>query len=538
LDVTSVPGSALPADPTELSSYDAVIVSDVARSDLDERRMQALAAYVRDFGGGLIYAAGETTYGQAAFSDTVLEHILPVEFKAQEKRKDLALVICLDRSYSMKGRPIELAKAATRAALDLLEEQHYFGVIAFDSQPHDTVPLQQVRSKRKAEDLIDRIQASGQTNIYPSLATAYRWLQSNPAKRRHVILLSDGDTAPADFERLIRRMVDAHITVSTVAIGPAAERELMSNMASWGHGRAYYAEDVALVPQIFVEDTQNVSRTTLVEEPFRPIVKHPIEALRGIDFAAAPALRGFASVKARDGAEVYLESESGAPILSRWQYGLGRTVVFASDVKNRWAADWLAWPGYGKFWAQLVRDTMRRSSGEDMVLSVSREGQRAVVTLEAPTRDGNWRNQLTPALQVLRPGGARQTVPLKQHAPGAYRAEIPLDGVAEQAYEFRLESVGGISDAEARRLGTRRLYYPYPDEYRSLPPALSLLTALAEQTGGKVAPTTQQVFDAGTDRGRAETALWPGLAFAALLLYLLDIAVRRAPKIRSWLDRA
>ena len=64
-----------------------------------------------------------------------------MEFKSEEKRKDLALVLCLDRSYSMKGRPIELAKAGARAALDLLEEQHYFGVIAFDSQPHEAVPL-------------------------------------------------------------------------------------------------------------------------------------------------------------------------------------------------------------------------------------------------------------------------------------------------------------------------------------------------------------------------------------------------------------
>src|SRR6185295_17555495 len=158
-------------------------------------------------------------------------------------------------------------------ALDILEEQHQFGVIAFDSQPHEVVPLAPVRSKRRAEDLIDRIQASGQTNIYAALAIAYRSLQNAAPKTRHVILLSDGDTAPADFERLLKRMVEAHITVSTVAIGTAAERDLMADIARWGKGRAYYAEDPAQVPQIFVEDTQNVSRATLIEEPFRPVVK-------------------------------------------------------------------------------------------------------------------------------------------------------------------------------------------------------------------------------------------------------------------------
>ena len=270
--------------------------------------------------------------------------------------------------------------------------------------------------------MIDRIQASGQTNIYPALAIAFRWLQNAESKSRHVILLSDGDTAPADFERQVRRMVEAHISVSTVAIGREADRELMANIARWGKGRAYYAEDPSNVPQIFVEDTQNVSRATLIEEPFRPVVKHKIEALHGIDFAHAPMLRGFASTKARDAAEVFLESASGAPIPGSMQYGLGRTMVFASDVKNRWAADWLQWDGYGKLWGQLVRDVMRRDSREELPFSVRREGTDARVTLDALTPAGGWQNRLAPAVRVVRPGGAVATLRLRQTAPGAYSA--------------------------------------------------------------------------------------------------------------------
>jgi len=537
VEVTVAAGGDLPQEAAGLSGYDAVIVSDVARSALDDRRMQALESYVRDQGGGLLYAGGETTYGQSGYSGTVLERVLPVEFKAQEKRKDLALVVCLDRSYSMKGRSMEMAKAATRAALGLLEEQHQFGVVAFDSQPHETVPLQPVRSRRRAEDLIDRIQASGQTNIYPALATAFRMLQNAEPKMRHVILLSDGDTAPADFERLLKRMVEARISVSTVAVGSAADREFMNNIARWGKGRAYFAEDVARVPQIFVEDTQNVARATLIEEPLRPVVKREIEALKGIDFARAPMLRGFASTKAKEGAEVFLESESGAPLLVRWQYGLGRTAVFASDVKNRWAADWLQWEGYGKLWGQLVRDVMRRDTGEELRFSVEREGGEAHVVLNAMTREGGWQNRLAPAVKVSRPGGAGEILRLRQAAPGAYGAKVALGSAGAEAFAFALEPGGGISRDTARRAGLRRLYYPYPDEYRSAPPDMALLAALSVQTGGKLAPTADEVFDAGSDRGRTRQALWPWLAAAALLVYLLDIAVRRAPWIRRWLDR-
>ena len=32
------------------------------------------------------------------------------------------------------------------------------------------------------------------------------------------------------------------------------------------------------------------------------------------------------------------------PLLARWRQGLGQAVAFTSDVKNRWAVDWLRWP--------------------------------------------------------------------------------------------------------------------------------------------------------------------------------------------------
>ena len=517
-----------------LSDYQAVILSDVPRNALDDATMSALDSYVRD-GGGLIYVGGETTYGQAGYSGTQLERLLPVEFKAHEQRKDLALVVCLDRSYSMKGRSMELAKAATRAALAVLEEQHQFGVVAFDSRPYDTVPLQLVHNRHHAEDLIDRIQAGGQTSIYPALATALRWLEGAESPNRHVILLSDGDTAPGDFERLLQRMTAARISVSTVAVGPDANRELMADVARWGKGRAYYAAAPDSVPQIFVEDTLNAARSTLVEEPVRVVVKRSVEALRGIEFAAAPMLRGFANTKARDDAEVLLESASGAPLLVRWQYGLGRAVVFASDAKNRWATDWLHWGGYTKFWGQVTRDVLRRDA-QSLRFNVTRSGAKVRIQLDAMSDDGNWRNRLTPVVRVRYPAGAERTLPLHQTSPGAYGETVTLGSPGSRPFSFELLPGGGITREAARRTGLRRLYYSYPDEYRSGPPNVGLLRTLAEATGGKLAPETAQVFDPGDDLGHTRQALWPLFAAAALISYLLDIAVRRAPWVRRWFD--
>ena len=94
-----IPASAqqLPGSPAGLEPFDGVILSDVPAEQITPEQQQALHTYVRERGGGLLFASGENTFGEGGYANSVLEQILPTEFKAQEKRKDLALVVCIDR---------------------------------------------------------------------------------------------------------------------------------------------------------------------------------------------------------------------------------------------------------------------------------------------------------------------------------------------------------------------------------------------------------------------------------------------------------
>ncbi|HWA13527.1 MAG TPA: VWA domain-containing protein [Burkholderiales bacterium] len=528
IQVTVAPAAELPGQAAGLSAYDAILLSDVPAKALSAPQMQAIQAYVRDQGGGLVFTSGENVFGEKGYSDSALESALPVRFRAQEKRKDLALVVVLDRSYSMKGRKMELAKEATRAALDLLEEQHEFAVVTFDSQTYVSVPLEKVRSKRKAEDQISRIQASGQTNIYPALGITYRLLQKSRSRNKHVILLSDGDTHPADFEGLLKRMTTDKIVVSTVAVGDGADRELMTNIARWGNGRSYSTVGAESLPQIFVEETQRAVRANLGEEPFRPVVKHRMAAFEGVDIEQAPPLKGFVASQARESAEVLLATPSESPVLARWQYGLGKVVVFTSDVKNRWASQWLEWPGYGRLWAQVTRGVMRRESGEQLDFRVDREGTEAVVTLSALTPDGRFRGDLSPRVRMVAADGTASILDLPRTGAGTYQLRVPIRAGARPA-RFELMASPGIGRAAISQAGPREIFYARSDEYRAFPPNMDLLRTLAEQTGGKVAPEIADVFDRQGDESRRSRPLWPWLALLGLLLYLGDIFVRRSP---------
>ena len=522
MDVSVVGPESLPETAAALESFDLVLLSDVPMDALGDTQINAILEYVRDSGGGFIFAAGESSYGEEGYADSEIEELLPVWFEINEKRKELALVIVLDKSYSMVGPKLELSKEAAKAALDLLEPTHSFGLITFDDTPYVTVPLQLAVEKPAINDFISRIIAGSQTNIYPALETAFAALESSEAEIRHIILLSDGKTYADDYEELVSLMSDSDITVSSVAVGQEADRELLGNIATWGRGRSYFIQDAERVPMIFIQETQIASQSTLVEEAVETTVLISVEAFTDIDLDAAPPLRGYVRTMAKETAEVLIQSDSENPLLARWRYGVGRTAVFTSDVKNRSAADWLTWAGYGKFWSQLVRETMRRDGGEELDFVVERIGDAAVITVSALTEEGAYRTDLDPRLRVVGPVGEETSLSFEQVGPGTFQARHALGRPGEEPYQFEL-SGNSIEDR------SQSLYYRYGDEFRLYPANTELLTDIAEQTGGGFLPDVSEVFDDYGETASVPTPLWPWLSALALISFFFDIAIRRAP---------
>src|SRR6266571_9025456 len=517
--VTTVPSNAIPLNIEVLDAYDAVVLSDVARNTLNDQQMRTMATYVRDLGGGFILAGGENNYGEGGYSKTIIEEVLPVTFEAKkEKPESVAMIVVLDKSGSMGGQKIELAKEATKAPLQLLKDEDRFGVVAFDYNFYWPVRLQSVSNRTQINQAISSIIAGGETNIYPALREAFIQLTGSSTEVKHVILLSDGRSLPDDFQGLTQKMAEAKITVSTVAVGNGADRELLANIATWGKGRTYYLEEPTNVPQIFTEETELATGKTLREESFKPVVKKNVEAFKGIDFNAAPPLLGYVATKSKDTSEVLLESKRKDPILARWQYGLGKTAAFLSDLKDRWAVDWLRWNGYPKFWSQVVRETMRRRDNDEFDFRVVKDGDEAKISINAIRKDGQFRNKLQTLVRVLGPDQAISDVAVHQVGPGAYEAKYPLS--KKGSYLFR--AVGADTGGPSRVLT-----YSYPDEYHFYPPNTELLRSISNETKGRFQPRAEDIFDPNGETTALPTPLWPYLTALALLLYLTDVLLRR-----------
>jgi Ca-activated chloride channel family protein len=335
-------------------------------------------------------------------------------------------------------------------------------------------------------------------------------------------VLTDGISAPGDFEGIAQAMAADRITCSTVAMGADADSALLEEIARLGNGRFYTADDPAQVPQIFAKETVTASKSAINEQPFPPTVVRSTQVLSDIRLDEAPFLLGYVVTRAKPTAEVILVTESGDPLLAWWRYGLGMSVAFTSDAKARWAAEWLNWPQFGQFWAQVVRHGLRKAESKGTFVDVKRNGRKALVSLDAIEPSGRFLNRAASELTLVDPGLSTRKIEMPQVAPGRYQAEF--DTTAEGSYQLMFSQT---RDNQALGRQTRGLAVGYADELRLRPANAEILRAIAAASGGRSEVLPESVFDDHGQTAPRAVPLWPYLAQAAVLLFILDVALRR-----------
>ena len=523
-------GRGMPGTLDEMAQYDAILFSDVPATELSVTQMNLLRSYVEDLGGGFVMIGGEESFGLGGYYRTAIEDILPLRMRS-EKKKDtpsLAMMLIIDKSGSMSGDKMELAKEAAIATVELLNDRDYVSVIAFDGDPYNVVDLQSAGNQMGIVQTISQIQAGGGTSIHPALVMGQESLFGVPATFKHVILLTDGHSQPGDFAGISDRMASEMITISTVAVGEGADGDLLQDIARWGKGRYYFTSDAYDIPQIFTKETMNASKSSLVEEPFLPQIFKDHQTIRSIDWELAPFLFGYVVTTPKATAEVSMVTERGDPLLASWQVGLGRCAAFTSDAKSRWAADWVSWPGYGQFWAQLIRDVMRSSLNRGTESTIDSYSNTGSLILDSADSSGQYLNGLTTELQLIRPDLSIEKKSIRQVGPGRYATDFSLDQTGSYLFKIRQSTPGDNGEPDVFADITRGLTVSYKPEYRHLGSNTNFLQELATVTGGHYDPDDQTLFDVPENETvTVRKAIWPSLLMMALLLFILDVALRR-----------
>jgi len=531
--------SGLPHSLRTLQMYDAVVFNNVAAGDVTPEQMKMLEYGVHDLGLGFMMIGGENSFGAGGYNDSPVERILPVEMELKNEKilPQGALVPIVHTVEIPDGQ--YWAEQILHSALDVLSPRDLMGVLQYSWESGESwlFPLQEVGRKTHLHKKLLEAQWGDMPSFDTTLQMAYDALVKSSAAVKHIIVISDGDPQTPN-RNLVRNIGAAKITISTVCINPHSKRDsdVMKDLARLGGGNFYEPQSYDKLPQIFIKEAATVRKSLIFEEPFTPVTKQYSPVLVGFD-ETYPMLLGYVGTSAKSLADAPLQTEKGDPVFAHWRHGLGKTVAFTSDAKERWGKRWLDWERYSKFWAQTARWVLRSPFNRNFQVGMEIDGAQGKVIVDAVDDAGEFRNFLDIAGRIITPSLEAVDVAFRQTAPGRYEAPFEVKEAGTYMLGARAFESGKAESAEDKaELLTGGTTLSYSPEFRNSRSNEALLYRVADLTQGRVLDEAGKVFLRDRPSQTEPQPLWPWILAILLGLFLLDVFIRRV--IIGWGDMA
>ena len=525
------PGQA-PWDADGWSAFDVAALMNVPAVDLDSHQQEALEAWVRDRGGGLLLLGGPNSFGPGGYFQTALERLSPLSSKIPREAPQVALLFVLDRSGSMQQLAgsrsrLAIAKAATLDAMKLLNPASLTGVIAFDTVPTVAVPLEPASAAIADPSGLDALTPGGGTSLYPALVEAGLQMSGVESMAKQVVVLSDGLSQAGDFEGVLADLRSAGVRTSIVAVGRGADVRGLQALAALGGGAFHATTDVQALPGILAQEALLLSGSAVKEEAIVPLWDDHTAGF-GVGLAQTlPPLDGYVLTTPKTRANVALAGADGTPLLASWPYGVGRVLAFASEAAGPWARSWAASGEASTLWLQALRWALPATPTGRLHVTLERDADVVQVSVDSANVDDA--PAVVPAASLTSPTGARRPLPLRAVGAGRFTATFGL----ERAGTYRVDVATGArvgtgrgaapSADSAPEQASASVYAAYPARYADadLEPV-----ALAELTGGASLDLAGPVPVARVERALEARRLAAPWAIAALAFVMLELAVR------------
>ncbi|MEO8678618.1 MAG: VWA domain-containing protein [Vicinamibacterales bacterium] len=199
---------------------------------------------------------------------------------------DVALV--LDRSGSMAGTKIEMARAAVGYAVRLLKPIDHLAVVCYDDQVTTVLDRTHAtpEARKLASDRLALIDARGATDLCGG------WLRGAELAKRpqpggagisKVMLLTDGlaNNGVVDHEVLVakaRTLRADGVATSTFGVGADFDEDLLSSLATEGGGHFYFIEKAQQIPDFLASELGETLEVVAREVAFEVACDPGIEA--------------------------------------------------------------------------------------------------------------------------------------------------------------------------------------------------------------------------------------------------------------------
>ena len=546
----------MPTTLHQLRAYDEVILCNISYDDMPLGFEDILYEYVHEIGGGLFTICGneedpnpyDDNWTPNAYTredmlnSKYYRNMLPVDII--EYTPPVGVVIIIDRSGSMydpssgpeAGSKLGAAKEGAKACLDALTERDYVGIMSMGDEDKEAIEITPRPEYGKIVEAIDAIQGGGATILSDALEVAGRKLRAlSSVERRHIIIVTDGEFDAADKERYEAAFKEnAKYGITTSIVGIQVSSGIQSKMkiileefAGCKAENFHAVVDVSKIGTVMRKDLEVPEIKEVQYKKFQPTITGLNAVTTGVVAADIPTLDGFYGVKLKDGAQAILMGEF-TPIYAQWKYGKGRVGTFACDLNGTFSRDFVS-NATGQtlinnmitalFPTESVRspDIEMEAEGKNYKTNLSvftelEEGQYVEVTITSPGVNGE-----DGEVQVLT-AGANETYSRLTFA-------VKTSGV---------HTIRAVKkDASGTQVGQETEIYKalsYSQEYNVFTDpevAEALMEKLAADGHGVVIEDANQVFENAVKYIHHVIDPRIPLIITALVLFLLDIAVRK-----------
>src|SRR5579884_2189870 len=183
------------------------------------------------------------------------------------RRAPINIALCIDRSGSMEGEPLEYVKRACDYVVDMLEPNDILSIITFEEQVDVLMPARRVVNKALVKEHIHRLEVGNTTNLYDGMMAACMQIasvqQQAPGYVHRVLLLTDGEPTAGlkDFNSIVQQVAQQKangISVTALGFGSEYNEELMAGIARRSGGNYYYIQRPDLLPEVYRRELETL----------------------------------------------------------------------------------------------------------------------------------------------------------------------------------------------------------------------------------------------------------------------------------------
>jgi tight adherence protein B len=185
---------------------------------------------------------------------------------SQASKKTFGVVLVLDTSYSMNGKPLAAAVAAEQAFAARRNPNEQLGAINFNRTSQVVLPLT-TKDSAISTALSSTPKVTRGTRIYDAVAQAESMLTAAKVNSGSIVLLSDGaDTGSTNtLPQVAKAAVGAHMRIYTIGLADATYKPgTLQALATAGHGEYAEAKTDELAP-LFDQLSEQISNEYLLQ---------------------------------------------------------------------------------------------------------------------------------------------------------------------------------------------------------------------------------------------------------------------------------